>query len=105
MKFELSLNGNMRGDCTAPYKVIITESGTLKDFIDEVLVNRKEEWGYIGIRSNSSCFGNPRMEYRHGEPIDRETLAQYENQKIKSVKADGGWTNMNYVVDLEAEVE
>ena len=101
MKFRLEIDGAERSDCTAPYRVIITEGGTLKDFIDEVLTNCKDEWGYIGIHSETSSLGKPRMEYRWGEPIDRKALAEYENKKVESIRADGGWSNMDYVVTLK----
>ena len=101
MKFKLEMSGAERSDCTAPYKVIITEDGTLKELIDEILTNRKNDWGYIGIYSDKSFFGDPRMEYRYGKSIGREALAAYEDKKVRMAKADGGWSNMDYVVVLE----
>lgn len=103
MKFKLEINGMERSDCTAPYRVIITEGGTLKEFIDEVLTNHRGDWGYIGIRSDTSFFGDPRMEYRWGKPIDREALAKYEDREVTAMKADGGWSRMDYIVTLEGD--
>lgn len=101
MKFKLRQSGADRSDCTAPYDVIILENGTVKDFIDEVLENRQGEWGTIAIFSKESPFGSPRMEYRHGKPISRESLTEYEDKQVISIKANGGWSNMDYVIKTQ----
>lgn len=101
MKFRLTRIGEMRGDCTATYDFQIIEDGTVKEFIDEVLANHQGEWGYIGIRSDDSCFGNPRMEYKHGQSIDREALREYEDKQIGSIAGDGGWSRMDYLIKIK----
>jgi len=100
MNFRLSQAKEERSDCTAPYDVIIIENGTVGDFIDAVLKNRSEDWGYIGINSNESVFGKPKMEYKHGKAINREALSDFESKQVKSVTADGGWSRMDYVILL-----
>lgn len=102
MKFRLQQSGKERSDCTAPYDAVILEDGTVKDFIDEVLTNYSGEWGYIGIQqSGGTVFGDPKMEYSHGKPINREALSEYENKRIIAIRADGGWSNMNYLIQTE----
>lgn len=106
MKWELYQCGKERGDCTTPYRVRIIEGGTVKDFIETVLKNKKE-WGYIGIFDKTvefqimAVFGNPYMEYRHGETIDRENLKDVENKKVINARADGGYSRMDYLLEVE----
>lgn len=91
--------GPERGDCTAPCKVTLDKEYLVREFIEEVL-KRKWEWGYIGVKSDKSFFGDPHCEYRYGKLLD--TLPDdYMPRKVKSVTADGGWSRMDYILELE----
>lgn len=98
--FQLKQAGPVWGDCTAPYEVILDKEYLVREFIEEVL-ERKREWGYIGIKTDNPfrCLGEPKCEYRYGQLLG--TLPGYMSRKIKSVTAHGGWSCMNYILELE----
>ena len=101
MKFKQV--GNVRGDETAPYEVTDYKAQTVADFVDEVLREKPREWGYISVFEG--CFFNaPRCEYRDGKLLS--TLQDNELQKIiVSVKAEGGWSRMDYYIKVMGEGE
>lgn len=83
------------------YEVNLSKQYTVKEFIEEVLDKRKNEWGSFGIYSKDNPFrGNPICEYRGGRLISTfpdEILSS----EIESITADGSWTLMNYVITLK----
>lgn len=79
---------------------IETNAKNLKEFVEEVLNERKDEWGYIGIDDGTSVFGDPKIEYRHGSQL-QEFPSNILNCKIIDIKADGGWSRMDYKLKLE----
>lgn len=103
--FTLTQTTPTGGDCTAGYRVNLDKEYTLQEFIDAVLAN-KGEWGGIKIaKRNCAWYNYPCIGYRYGkitsEPNIPEGVYSY---KVKSVNANGGWSNMNYIVTLEKEV-
>lgn len=98
--FALKQCGEIRSDETAPYEVILDKEYTVQEFIEEVL-KRTYEWGNIGINdgNRSHYFGNPTCEFNHG--ILSGTLPGYLDKKVKSAIADGGWTCMTYLLEVE----
>lgn len=94
-------DGEDRGDCTASYKVILDKKYMVWEFIWEVINNNKE-WGYIGIRNKDEpFFGKPKCEYRDGFIFNSEFTSPVLHQIVSSAKAEGGWTRMDYLLDLE----
>lgn len=100
MSFELIQDGSERGDCTASYKVILRGNGTVNDFVDAVINSHPGDWGYIGIKEKGHIFGNPNMRYSRGKTISREALEKVKDYPIKSVTADGGWSRMDYLIEI-----
>lgn len=100
MNFNMIQIGNGFGDGTAPYEVAVTENGTVEDFIDAVIGNCSDEWGYIGIKADGHIFGKPNMEYRYGKTINREALKAFESLPFKNITASGGWSRMDYLIEL-----
>lgn len=102
-KFSLKQTSKIRSDESASYDVILKHKMTLSEFIDAVLENTRE-WGHIGLEFKGTIFGSPCCDYRYGELTDegKETFTETQlNSIVKYVKADGGWTNMNYLITLE----
>ena len=96
--FRLSQIGETRGDCTAPYSVTLDRDYTVEEFVQTV-VSITDEWGYIGINDGHTIFGNPRCEYRWGKLLS--TLPdEVREKKLVSVKADGGWSRMDYLLTI-----
>lgn len=102
-KFSLKQTSKIRSDESASYDVIFKCKMTLSEFIDAVLENTGE-WGHIGLEFKGTIFGYPCCDYRYGELNDtgKETFTEKQlNSAVKYVKANGGWTNMNYLITLE----
>lgn len=97
--FKMSQAGRERGDCTAPYNVELDKEYTVNEFVQTVLTNERE-WGYIGIYCKGEVFGKPTCEYKWGKLL--YTLPDSVlNKKIVDVKADGGWSRMDYLLWIE----
>lgn len=82
-------------DCTAPYEVT-NFPVIVSDFVNEVLTDRKGEWGKIYIED---FFTGDNYEYRYGE-LKNSIPPNILESKIKSISAYGGWTNMDYILKL-----
>lgn len=103
---EFRRSGNERGDCTAPYEVILKKKCTVREFINAVLTD-KREWGeiYLGDMYNWSVRMDPdkKIEYRYGS-ICKGTMTwdfeRFLDVEVIGVKADGGWTRMDYGLEL-----
>lgn len=88
------------GDCTAPYAVDLGGEYTVREFIRDVLLD-KREWGYIGIDiGHNSIFGDPCCEYSHGG-LKTSLPAEFLTMKVVSAKASGGWSRMDYLLTTE----
>ena len=97
--FKLEQIGNMHTDETADFKVVLDKQYTVSNFIDTVLKNTSD-WGYIGVKSPNSLFGNPSCEYRYGKLLS-VIPQEYFNREIDGVTSSGGWTRMEYILTLK----
>ena len=90
------------GDETTNY-IVDTDNTYVSDFINEALKEFPEEWGSVCIFHN-----NPTVDticvcsYKHGA-IERKALdyEAYSKAKIKSISSNGGWSAMNYDIEVE----
>lgn len=103
--FGLTIAGRIGGDCTAPYDVTLCKELTLVEFIEAVVKGvdgyGRSEWGCISIDDGSKYYNAPSCHYKHGE-IEAENIPEEMlSRKVKSVSASGGWSNMDYRVQLE----
>ncbi len=57
LEFKFTQIGKTSGDETTPYMVSLNKECSVSEFIDRVL--KRNEWGYIGIRSHGHIFGSP----------------------------------------------
>ena len=88
--------GNTAGDCTTPYLVTEYEARTVREFINEVLESRPNEWGEISV-VDGQCINNPSYEYKHGRLMG-EFQKSILKREIDEVKASGGWSRMDYII-------
>lgn len=97
--FKRIQSGRYGSDCTAPYDIVLEKDYTVEEFINAVLCEYCDEWGYFGVYDGKSVFGNPECEYSHGSVLNSlpENILQ---TKILSVDASGGWTRMDYMFHL-----
>lgn len=95
MIFEQS--GPSFGDATAPYNVILKDENVLVgNFIQEVLEQRPDDWGYIHIRKERV------IAYKKGKIIYQSSLLDmFHHLRIKNVKAYGDWSRMDYYIEVE----
>lgn len=94
--FKLKQTGEMRRDCTAPYKVVLDKTYTVGELIKTILA-RTNDWGYIGIDNQKDIFGNPNCEYGYGKLLS--TLPEeYLAKNVVSAVADGGYTRFDYLI-------
>ena len=91
--------GGPFGDATSNYKVSFPKEITVEEFINIVLEERSDEWGYF--RSSWSSSGKI-AEYSKGELLSTgfETYSKFKNRKIESVSANGGWSRMDYMITV-----
>ena len=94
MKFTQT--GRVRGDETAPYDVTDYKAKTVSEFMTEVLEGRPHEWGYICV--DGWWFDHPYVEYKDGSLIAGEIPAELMLNGIERVKAEGGWSRMDYCI-------
>ena len=95
---KLKQNTRTFGDETAGYAVELTKKYTVKEFVNEVLENDRE-WGYIGISCGGAIFGSPNCEFRNGK-LESSLPDDVMNKEISGVKASGGWSRMDYLLEL-----
>lgn len=81
---------NMRDDCMVTYRVSGYKATTIGEFVDEVLAECKEEWGYF----------NSIYEYRDGHLL-KEIPEEISKKRISKIYGDGGWTRMDYIIKTE----
>ena len=92
--FTITQCGPTRGDCTAPYTVHLDKEYTVEEFVDAIITNNPGEWGNIKL---DNILGKTICAYKWGKitiPIDEE----YKGMKIIAVRADGGWSAMDYII-------
>lgn len=107
--FELKQTSDTRGDCTADYAVILDKEYTVEEFARAIL-SRKDEWGRIclndepGAPHKPAVFGRLLCNYSNGRLL-QELPEEIRNKKITAVKADGGWSNIDYLLAVSDESE
>lgn len=89
------------------YRVDLDKEYTLQEFVDAILTNKKDEWGVIRIpKRNFAWYRFPCISYRYGNITNKTNIPEKVfGYNVKSVTASGGWTAMDYIVNLEKEVE
>lgn len=99
-QFEFRASGPESGDCTTPYEIVFMEECTVREFIDAVL--KRHEWGTIAI---GDWFNGPRIAYVYDVIKSGVFSHDILDAKIKSATSNGGWSHMNYVIQLFSEEE
>lgn len=90
--FKLKRVTPVGGDETAGYDVILDKEYNVDDFVKTV-VGIKSEWGYISVKNNSRC------EYKWGVILSNLDI-ELMGKKIKKVSASGGWSRMDYEIEI-----
>lgn len=101
--FELA--GRIGSDCIGPYNVTLLKDLTVEELIVAIAEGvdgyGRTEWGYIGIYDKGYYpFCDERCEYRDGKIISNNIPKKMLKKKVKSVKASGGWSRMDYCLTI-----
>lgn len=90
------------GDCISHYNASFKESPTLEEFVQYIITEKSNEWGYI----NLDKWYNRILEYRRGKIVS--TTKEYEDNKDRRIvlrQMDGGWTAMDYTIEFAKDKE
>lgn len=93
--------GGPYGDCTSSYHLELDKKYSVGEFIETVLKEMPDEWGYIGIYFKGNVFGYPQCEYNHGVILDSSFSKDQLTFEIENVHASGGWSRMDYLINLD----
>lgn len=98
-------------DATSEYEVAFADYLTVGDLVSKV-IKCNNSWGYIGIKPSDPnaevsqrIFGYPCIEYQYGDIITANNLARFSDRVIKRIHASGGWSRMDYLIDVYEESE
>lgn len=101
MAFGMKCTGGPYGDSCSSYDIIFDREYTVKEFIEEVLKEKPGEWGEFTIEKDlkhtyTSSLDN--CEYKYGKITKGFKKTESESMRIEEVKANGGWSLMNYFI-------
>lgn len=89
-------------DCSCGWEIIFADEHehTVREFVDEILKMRSKDWGSISINDDGLLIYHNVIEYYHGEikTIQEEWLNKFSAKRIKTIRANGGFTLMDYFV-------
>ena len=94
MKFVYT-NGPFRDECA--YNIEEYKAINVGQFIQEVLKERPDEWGYIRVGAR---IEDPKCEYKKGTLVS-ELPKQYLDCTISHITSFGGWTRMDYNIEIK----
>lgn len=106
--FNLIPWGHEAGDGTSRYAVNFHFGDplpTVGEFIDYICTNHSEDWGNITVRSaegSENSLGSSAFvtSYKYGSCDKMPIPASILSKQITSVKASGGYTRMDYFIEL-----
>ena len=89
LSFELKERYSAGSDCMAEYDGILNKPLTVKEFIDAVLTEHKNDWGAVQVNYSRNAW------YRHGK-LENKMPKKYLKLNVVSFNAIGGWSRMDY---------
>lgn len=96
--FSLMNNGSSNGS----YTVRLDKEYSVYEFISTLLTDFKHNWGTVRIQqTNCSMFYFPKCDYKFGYISENTIPSDMIRRKIKSVKAEGSWPKMDYLITLK----
>jgi len=92
------------GDQCCGYKVRTEKTCTVKEFIEEILKQRTDEWGTFEITKLEEMKyytgKEQQVDYEKGGKLKGTIPPETAGKSVKAVKARGGWTAMNYFIGV-----
>ena len=101
--FRLVETGGPYGDCTCSYDVIFRSPMTLGEFI-AALPHDEREWGAVRL---ANVFGEKIGEYKQKTMLITDPIFYFSNidRIVIDAKAHGGWSLMDYSIELAPDPE
>lgn len=92
------------GDATSNYAVEFSKGLTTRKLVDIVLRHSPDEWGYVELKDPYKR--SEILEYKCGKivSIDNALFEKVADIEIATITASGGYSRMDYVVDLPAAI-
>lgn len=100
-KLIMKCVGGPYGDCTSSYEFTMAQQMTLKEFAEMVAADG-EEWGAI---RKGSAFGDVLAEYNRSGEIKYRDYADPNAMLEPKGIAHGGWSLMDYHVNIDKNTE
>lgn len=87
------------GDATTSENGIILTSITVQEFVEQIVLPDKREWGNIKI---NNWLADSMIEFKHGNivKINQELYDSVKNQHIKELFFNGGWSFESFTIKL-----
>lgn len=104
MALDMIYTGGPYGDCCYSYDVKLVQEYTVKEFVEEILKEKPNEWGKIRIVTDiNKIFSSKRDEcsYHYGKIDYWFSNSRILNANIDKAKARGGWTSMDYFIKIK----
>ena len=109
--FRMAQSSPMRSDCTADFTIQLYENYTVEGFINAVLDNNKNEWGFIKCFSSSDnlkdilSVSKAVCEYKRGKLVSEKLPDEILNRSVVAATASGGYSRMDYRLLLDTETD
>lgn len=101
MAFKFLRTSGPHCDSFTTFNVVTDKEYTVDEFIQEVTCKRAAEWGVFVIAKDlkrASATIVDKCEYEYGEIKKGFENCDCGNLKISDIKARGGWTAMDYLI-------
>lgn len=101
---ELYFSGAMSSDCTASYYIYMDHPYTVKEFIDDVLAQFPDEWGYIQLYKRGEIWGNNIVRCKYKSSLLFSSLPeQYMDREVYAAEAWTGFSRMDITLTLQTK--
>lgn len=88
------------GDCTSVYDVEFPQDMTVCEFVTTAVAENPQEWGSFSLGWRKPIIA----EYKHGVlQLRPDTWEEYQHRKIAKARSHGGWSLMDYELELMPE--
>ena len=86
------------GDATSRYDVDFPKEITVEEFINTIIKENPQEWGYFSIH----WIDNRIASYSNGEVTLEKFFDVYKTMPVLDAQAHGGWSRMDYFLEINS---
>lgn len=101
---ELQFSGTMSNDGTASYDISMDHPYSVKEFIEDMLAQFPDEWGYIQLYKRGEIWGDNivRCRYRNGH-LQASLPDKYMDREVYAAEAWAGFSRMDVTLTLQTK--